>query len=193
MAYRMLSTTSLRLTSYNHNPYNKRSLSSTPNNPTSKPPFALTFKEYRSIRRRMKWRDLGMGMLGGIVSMYGFIEMFIRYQPDLFTMSQEEVKPILGIDPLIILGMGGISSLLIGYLAMNHGTSAIWHLTHPEISKELSQRDKDLMQRIAAYRFKGTTQQSWEDDYHGEKIYTLSDYRQWIRKQQQKRKAEKDI
>ena len=151
----------------------------------------MSFKEYRSIRKRMKWRDMGVGMLGGVLSMYGFIGMFIHYYPDLFTMSPEEIKPIFGLDPIIVLGVGGVSSLLIGYLAMNHGSSAVWRLIKPELSKQLSQRDRDFMRRVAAYRFKGTTQQSWEDDYHGEKINTVSDYRQWIRKQQQKARAEK--
>ena len=192
MAYRLLGALSLRLAPlHNYAICQKRALSSnTAKQVTNHGQLSITFKEYRSIRKRMKWRDMGVGLLGGVLSMYGFIEMFIHNYPDLFTMSPEEIKPIFGLDPLIVLGIGGMGSFLIGYLIVNHGNSAVWRLIRPELSKQLSQRDRDFMQRVAAYRFKGTTQQWWEDDYHGDKINTVSDYRQWIRKQQQKAREE---
>ena len=192
MAYRLLGAISLRLAPLqNYATYQKRAVSSrTPKQVTNPGQFSISFKEYRSIRKRMKWRDMGVGMLGGVLSMYGFIGMFIHYYPDMFTMSPEEIKPIFGLDPIIVLGIGGICSFLIGYLFVNHGSSAVWRRIRPELSKQVTQRDRDFMQRVAAYRFKGTTQQWWEDDYHGDKINTVSDYRQWIRNQQQKAKAE---
>ena len=141
----------------------------------------------------MKWRDLGVGMLGGAVSMYGFIEVFMKWYPDLFTMAPEEIKPIYGLDPIIVLGMGGMSSLLIGYLTFYHGGTVVWRLFRPQLANQLAKRDKDFLNRVGKYRFKGVTNQAWEDDYHGEKINTLSDYRQWIRKQQQKKKAAENV
>ena len=47
------------------------------------------------------------------------------------------------------------------------------------------QRDVDFLQRLQKHRFSDVNK--YEDDYYGDKVMTLSDYRQWIR-QQQKRK-----
>ena len=198
MAFRFLTISKFghRLTTnsniYKQSPF-LHTNSQKPKETNNKTGFAMSFKEYRSIRKRMKWRDLGVGMLGGVVSMYGFIEMFIKWQPDLFTMSPEDIRPIFGMDPLIVLGLGGISSLLIGYLTLYHGGAVVWRLFRPELANQLAGRDKDFLRRIFENRFKGVTNQSWEDDYHGEKINSLSDYRQWIRKQQQKKKAAETV
>ena len=194
MAYRFLNISSkcsqrINLNSNIYKHTHTKSQTYEPKDTNSETRFDLSFKEYRSIRKRMKWRDLGVGLLGGVVSMYGFIEVFTKWQPGLFTMAPEDIKPILGLDPLIVLGMGGMSSLLIGYLALYHGGAVVWRLFRPQLANQLSGRDKDFLNRIAKYRFKGVTNQSWEDDYHGERINTLSDYRQWIRKQQQKKRA----
>ena len=47
------------------------------------------------------------------------------------------------------------------------------------------QRDNDFKLRIAKHRFEGDSR--FEDDYYGDKIKNLSDYRQWIRTQMQKK------
>ena len=49
------------------------------------------------------------------------------------------------------------------------------------------QRDEDFLQRIQKFRFSEFSR--YEDDYYGDKIMTLSDYRQWIRQQQRKKES----
>lgn len=162
------------------------------NSPQQQPqerPFDIPFREYRRMRKQMKWRDMGVGLLGSTVSTFAFMNLFIQLYPNLFTMSPEDIKPILGMDPMIVLGLGGMSSMLISYMVFFHGFSVLWRLINPSKARALAKRDQDFMGRIEKGRFRGMTQQSWEDDYHGEKILSLSDYRQWIRKQQQKRRA----
>ena len=44
------------------------------------------------------------------------------------------------------------------------------------------QREADFLARISKYR--ATTNSRYEDDYYGESVKTLSDYRQWLRRQQ---------
>lgn len=45
--------------------------------------------------------------------------------------------------------------------------------------------DDDFLQRLQKHRFSEVNK--FEDDYYGDKIVNLSDYRQWIRKQQKRR------
>ena len=52
------------------------------------------------------------------------------------------------------------------------------HLSHV-------QRDEDFLQRLQKYRYTGINK--YDDDYYGDKVMTLSDYRQWVRQQQKKR------
>lgn len=50
-----------------------------------------------------------------------------------------------------------------------------------------AQRDKDFLQRLQKYRYSGVNK--YEDDYYGDKVMTLSDYRQWVRQQQKRREV----
>ncbi len=47
------------------------------------------------------------------------------------------------------------------------------------------QRETDFLKRLQKHRYSDVSK--YEDDYYGEKVLSLSDYRQWVR-QQQKRK-----
>ena len=49
------------------------------------------------------------------------------------------------------------------------------------------QRDEDFFQRIEQHRFSSFNR--YEDDYYGDKVMTLSDYRQWVRQQQKKKEV----
>ena len=46
------------------------------------------------------------------------------------------------------------------------------------------QREADFLERVAARR--ASSYSKFEDDYYGESIKTVSDYRQWLREQQKK-------
>lgn len=49
------------------------------------------------------------------------------------------------------------------------------------------QRDGDFLKRLQKYRYSEGSK--YEDDYYGDKILTLSDYRQWVRQQQRRRES----
>ena len=48
------------------------------------------------------------------------------------------------------------------------------------------QREADFLERIASRR--ASTYSKFEDDYYGENIKNVSDYRQWLREQQKKQR-----
>lgn len=47
------------------------------------------------------------------------------------------------------------------------------------------QRDRDFLKLLQKYRFSEVNK--YDDDYYGDKIMTLSDFRQWARQQQKRR------
>ena len=50
----------------------------------------------------------------------------------------------------------------------------------------IQQRETDFLSRLNQHRFVSVSK--FEDDYYGEKIKNLSDYRQWVRMQQKRRR-----
>ena len=52
----------------------------------------------------------------------------------------------------------------------------------------LLQRDKDFQERVKKHRFSAFSR--YEDDYYGDKVKTLSDYRQWVRQQMKRKEAQ---
>ena len=48
----------------------------------------------------------------------------------------------------------------------------------------LLQREADFLERVASRR--ASSYSKFEDDYYGENIKSVSDYRQWLREQQKK-------
>lgn len=53
----------------------------------------------------------------------------------------------------------------------------------------LLQREDDFLKRLQKYRF--TNINKFDDDYYGDKVKTLADYRQWVRQQQRKKEIAK--
>ena len=54
------------------------------------------------------------------------------------------------------------------------------------VAKPVFQREADFLERITSRR--ASTYSKFEDDYYGENIKNVSDYRQWLREQQKKQR-----
>lgn len=53
------------------------------------------------------------------------------------------------------------------------------------------QREKDFLERLDRHRF--SEFQKFEDDYYGDKIANVGDYRQWVRQQDKKKEVAKRL
>jgi import inner membrane translocase subunit TIM23 len=87
-----------------------------------------------------------------------------------------------GIDPLVLAGISGVVCGGIGYVVGGMLMEAVWHLFNTQQSRQLKEREADFLARISKHR--AATNNRYEDDYYGESVKTLSDYRQWVRRQQ---------
>jgi len=149
--------------------------------------FSLSFDEYQQLKRsiRTKQRIAAIPFaFGGITA----ASMTMAYlNPDMFDSTPESVQLVMGLDPLVFTGITGCVSGALGYVLGVNVFKALWARFNRETANNLHERDTDFLQRLDKYRFEGDSK--FEDDFYGESIKSLSDYRQWVRTHQKKRET----
>ena len=123
---------------------------------------------------------LSSSILGYSYSAYALFPQYFKAEPIL----------ILGVDSLIFTGgcvilisvfTTALFSILQNKVSLGIGTSA-------ELYRE---RLLDFNRRLAFYRCTYPLATSYGDDYWGDRILDLTDYRAWIRRQQEKKSEAK--
>lgn len=98
----------------------------------------------------------------------------------------DPTKTILDMDPMVVVGLGTMIGSIASY-AIGSGLSVLtWRYFRPNISQQLDQKQKDFYRRISKYRANvppNPTQMNFNFDFYGEKIRSISDYRNWLRRQ----------
>jgi len=150
--------------------------------------FEISFEEYiklkNSVRTKQRVAGMPFALLGlgtsSVVSAYMF--------PEMFDATPENVQLIMGLDPLVFCGICGVVSAGAGYAVGTQLFKTLWKVLNGNQARVLLEREKDFLERIQKARFASFSK--FEDDYYGESIKNLSDYRQWLRTQQKKAKAD---
>ncbi|KAH9265650.1 hypothetical protein BASA83_011051 [Batrachochytrium salamandrivorans] len=100
--------------------------------------------------------------------------------------------PIWGMDPSMPYMMAAMSVSVAATVAANLGSTQLWRaMRSPEILRAFDLREKEFHMRILRHRPKdlplfttaSPTRPPTPPDYYGERIYSFSDYRKWIRQQ----------
>lgn len=92
-------------------------------------------------------------------------------------------KPIMGLDPFMVMGgvviLGGVAGYLVGPF---FGTN-LFNLKNRSVLSQFRNRDSLFLQRIKRYRVDPSSQSFSNPvpDYYGERIYSLENYKQWLR------------
>ncbi|SGZ58330.1 CIC11C00000003582 [Sungouiella intermedia] len=92
-------------------------------------------------------------------------------------------KPIMGIDPFMVLGgvviLGGVAGFAVGPFL---GTE-FFNLRNRNILAQFRAKDLLFLQRVKRYRVDPSSQSFSNPvpDYYGERIYSLENYKQWLR------------
>ena len=149
--------------------------------------FNLSFEEYQKIKRKLKTNQRIAGVPFAFLGTIGSSMLSAYMFPDMFDATPENVQLILGLDPLMFCGISGVVAGGISYFVGTNTYKFFWKTSNKEESQHLNERDADFLQRLEKYRFQGDSK--FEDDYYGESIKTLSDYRQWVRTHQKKRET----
>lgn len=148
---------------------------------------SINFSEYQKLKRSLRTRQRVAGVpfaLSGIgISSVTSAYMF----PDMFDATPDNVQLIMGLDPLVFCGICGVGACGLGYIVGSNLYKILWAVFNRSTYRKLMEKDTDFLQRLEKHRFGSDSK--FEDDYYGESIRTLSDYRQWVRTQQRKAEA----
>ncbi|KAJ3525341.1 hypothetical protein NMY22_g10618 [Coprinellus aureogranulatus] len=145
--------------------------------------IVLTWPEYLAIRRsRHRWQAVSM-VPGGLAGFSGGLAYFGSLETD-------PMKLIWGFDPFMVYGF--LSAACLGFGALLGPTvgGALWRFTHRHQAHLIDEKDRAFLEHIAKNRVDASLQSATSPvpDYYGERIGSLSDYRQWLRDQSKYRK-----
>ncbi|KAI3405638.2 PAM17 [Candida oxycetoniae] len=136
----------------------------------------LSWVEYFQLKKQNSRINFVSGIFTGIggslltLSYLGNIEIDVE-------------KPILGFDPIMMMGGAVIVGGLLGYLVGPFIGSFVFRLKNKSSLKEFEVKNSYFLSRLKSKR-PDPSSQSFSNpipDYYGERIYSLKDYRQWLR------------
>lgn len=92
-------------------------------------------------------------------------------------------KPIMGIDPFMVMGGAVILGGVAGYLVGPSLGNVLFKLKNRAVLQQFAAKDKVFLQRIKHNRVDPSSQSFSNPvpDYYGERIYSLESYKQWLR------------
>ncbi|CAK9837610.1 TIM23 translocase complex-associated motor subunit Pam17 [Schizosaccharomyces pombe] len=101
------------------------------------------------------------------------------------TRTVDPTMTIMGLDLFTLYVIGTIASGGLGWLLGPSIGRKIWTLLHKSQARQIAAREQEFYRHLVKNRV--TPQmESYSNpipDYYGEKIYSLSDYRRWLRDQ----------
>lgn len=148
--------------------------------------FTLSFDEYQKMTRKLRTRQRLAGLPFGVTALLASSCASAYMFPNMFDATPEQIQPILGMDPMIFCGLLGVASAGVGFVAGSATFKSLWRVWNKDIAQNLQEREADFLARISSRR--ASTYNKFEDDYYGENIKNVGDYRQWLREQQKKQR-----
>ena len=100
----------------------------------------------------------------------------------------DPTQTIAGVDPLVMIGLTTFGGMLTSYLVGGALAGMLWRRFRPGTARLMDTKQKDFYERIVKHRVNvapDPTKVNFAFDYYGEKINSVADYRQWLRKQRQ--------
>lgn len=148
--------------------------------------FNLSFEDYIKLKGEVRRNQIFVGIPFALLGCWTWPLITMTYIcPDMFDATPENVQLILGLDPLLFTGISGTIAAGFGYFIGVAVYKIVWRKWNKDRWSDLDARDRDFLQRLDKYRFGADSK--FEDDYYGESIKNLSDYRQWIRTHQRRK------
>ncbi|KAI9314090.1 mitochondrial import protein Pam17-domain-containing protein [Dichotomocladium elegans] len=144
-----------------------------------------TWNDYFKLRKKRRTFEIVSSIPSAAVSSFGAMAY----------LSQLEIDPTVtffGLDPLMATGIASVGAGFCGYFAGPVFANLLFKTFNSKVSHAMELRDKEFYEHIKANRVDASLQplNSSLPDYYGEKIYSINDYRAWLRKQrEQYRKA----
>lgn len=137
---------------------------------------SLNWTEYFNLKKKASRINLACSTITGA----GGMVLTLSY---LGNVELDFERPIMGIDPIFVMvgvvllggGLGWTISPVLG--------SPVFQMLYRSKMPLFKAKDKIFLQKIKAHRVDPSSQSFSNPvpDYYGEKIFSLKDYRQWLR------------
>ncbi|KAH6571609.1 hypothetical protein BASA50_006812 [Batrachochytrium salamandrivorans] len=146
----------------------------------------VSWTEFFALRKSRRLVERSSGLVGGLLGLTLGSYYFV------FVAEFDPFTPIWGMDPSMPYMMAAMSVSVAATVAANLGSTQLWRaMRSPEILRAFDLREKEFHMRILRHRPKdlplfttaSPTRPPTPPDYYGERIYSFSDYRKWIRQQ----------
>ncbi|RCK64596.1 Presequence translocated-associated motor subunit PAM17, mitochondrial [Candida viswanathii] len=136
----------------------------------------LTWVDYFNLKKQ----NTRINTIAGVFTGVGGAFLTLSY---LGNIEIDVEKPIMGFDPLMIMGGAVVLGGLVGYLVGPFIGSFVFRMTNRAQLQQFERRNSEFLTKLRANR-PDPSSQSFSNpipDYYGEKIYSLKDYMQWLR------------
>eukprot|EP00047_Mylnosiga_fluctuans_P005002 m.237809 g.237809 ORF g.237809 m.237809 type:complete len:190 (+) comp13201_c0_seq1:13-582(+) len=157
-----------------------RLLSTSENVAAEAPAKLMPFEEYLATKKKLAPRVYVTALPFSVLGLKVSADVFVYMHPEVFTSDPSEVPLIYGMDPMFVAGTFGFCSALVAYFAGVVVVRAVWGQLNRKTALALRMREDDFQRRILKHRTVGAKQ---SDDYYGDKIKSIADYRKWLREQ----------
>lgn len=144
-------------------------------------PKMMPFEDYIQLKKKLSTRSwvaavpfAGIGLVSASMTAGALLPANIMHA------KPEEIPLILGLDPLVFSGLCCSSIMVLSFFAGASCYTRVWRMLNRSLATQMDERASDYLQRLVRHRRAGTRQ---SDDYYGDKVSSLSEYRRWLRDQ----------
>ncbi|KAF2728363.1 mitochondrial import protein Pam17 [Polyplosphaeria fusca] len=147
--------------------------------PLPTPPTQLTWNRFLELRRKRRKISVAASSFTAIATCYGGLRIFIEQNLD------SKLSAAVGLDPVIVTGMGVMGFLATGWLVGPFFGNAAFGGWYRGIRKEIEWKEREFYSRIKRHRADPTSSSMANPvpDYYGEKIGSVAGYRRWLKDQ----------
>ncbi|KAH6671377.1 mitochondrial import protein Pam17-domain-containing protein [Halenospora varia] len=138
----------------------------------------LNWNTFFKLRKTRRWYQLGSSIGTGINGFILGAEVLTRSDMD-------KIVGQIPMDPFITLGMITFACGGVGWLAGPIVGTAAFNWRNRKFRKQMDEKEKEFYKRIKKYRVdpSASSMANPVPDYYGEKISSVSGYRQWLKDQ----------
>eukprot|EP00127_Corallochytrium_limacisporum_P007399 Clim_evm2s251 gene=Clim_evmTU2s251 len=150
-----------------------------------KAPTDMTFEEYRKLKKSRQAQQRVFMVPTAFVSMvlcsYQVTEQF----PQMFDPTVE-IQPIMGMDPLFVCVLGSMAFSGVAAMLGSGAYGILWNVIRGQKAKSMAAWEDVYVDHVEKNR--APEQIRMSDDYYGDTVTTLKEYRKWLRAQRKNTK-----
>ena len=136
----------------------------------------LNWVEYFALKKQNNRVNVAASVVTGAIG--GVVTLNL-----LGNMEIDVEKPIMGFDPIVVMGGAVVLGGGFGYLLGPFLGTAVFKVFNKSKLNGFRAKDQVFLQKIRAKRVDPSSQSFSNPvpDYYGERIYSLNNYKQWLR------------